>query len=258
MDGQGRSRTTATAERAGTWHHALSLEGVSREYGRGVVALHPIHLTVPRGRFLAVMGPSGCGKSTLLQCAAGLDRPTAGTVRIGGTELSSLKEAALTRLRRERIGFVFQAHHLVPSLSVAENVALPLLLGRRTVGDRALRGLAAVGLGDRGDASPSELSGGQCQRVAIARALVTAPDIVFADEPTGALDPAAAEEVLALLRQAVDREGHTVVMVTHDPFAAAWADEALFLMRGRLVGRQERPDAADIRRFLKDLGVGTA
>ncbi|GLV75058.1 ABC transporter ATP-binding protein [Streptomyces hygroscopicus] len=258
MSWQRWGRTTATAERAGTWHHALTLEGVSREYRRGVVALHPIHLTVPRGRFLAVMGPSGCGKSTLLQCAAGLDRPTAGTVCIGGTELSSLKEAALTRLRRERIGFVFQAHHLVPSLSVAENVSLPLLLGGRAVGDRALRGLAAVGLGDRGEAMPSELSGGQCQRVAIARALVTAPDIVFADEPTGALDPAAAEEALKLLRQAVDRDGHTVVMVTHDPFAAAWADEVLFLMRGKLVGRQERPEAAGIRRVLKDLGEGAA
>ncbi|KUL45552.1 ABC transporter ATP-binding protein [Streptomyces violaceusniger] len=258
MKRQWRGRTTATAEQTGTWHHALALDGVTREYRPGGVALHPIHLTVPRGRFLAVMGPSGCGKSTLLQCAAGLDRPTAGTVRIGGTQLSSLNEAALTRLRRERIGFVFQAHHLVPSLSVAENVALPLMLGGESPGDRHLRALAAVGLGDRGGAVPAELSGGQCQRVAIARALVTTPDIVFADEPTGALDPAAAEEALTLLRQAVDRDGHTVVMVTHDPFAAAWADEALFLMRGKLVWRQERPEAAGIRRVLKELGGRTA
>ncbi|CDR08641.1 ABC transporter ATP-binding protein [Streptomyces iranensis] len=258
MNRHWRGRTTATAERTGTRHHALTLDGVTREYQPGAVALHPIHLTVPRGRFLAVMGPSGCGKSTLLQCAAGLDRPTAGTVRIGGTELSSLNEAALTRLRRERIGFVFQAHHLVPSLSVAENVSLPLMLGGHSVDGRDLRALAAVGLGDRGGAMPYELSGGQSQRVAIARALVTSPDIVFADEPTGALDPAAAEEVLTLLRQAVDRDGHTVVMVTHDPFAAAWADEALFLMRGKLVWRQERPEAADIRRVLKDLGGRTA
>ena len=233
---------------------ALTLKGVAREYRRGVAALHPIDLAVPRGRFLAVMGPSGCGKSTLLQCAAGLDRPTAGTVSIGGTELSSLREAALTRLRRERIGFVFQAHNLVPSLSVAENVSLPLMLGGTRPGDRALRGLDAVGLGDRGDDRPSELSGGQQQRVAIARALVTGPDIIFADEPTGALDPVTAQDVLALLRQAVERDGHTVVMVTHDPAAAAWADEALFLAQGRVVARLDRPDAAEVRQFMRGMG----
>ncbi|MFI0716351.1 ABC transporter ATP-binding protein [Streptomyces inhibens] len=233
---------------------ALTLTGVGREYRRGVVALHPVDLAVPRGRFLAVMGPSGSGKSTLMQCAAGLDRPTAGTVRIGGTELSSLKEAALTRLRRERVGFVFQAHNLVPSLSVMENVALPLLLGGDDAGERARRGLAAVGLGERGEAAPSELSGGQRQRVAIARALVTGPDIVFADEPTGSLDPATAQDVLALLRQAVDRDGHTVVMVTHDPVAAAWADAALFLVRGRVVDRLERPEAAQVHEIMRDLG----
>nr|WSZ97070.1 ABC transporter ATP-binding protein [Streptomyces sp. NBC_00857] len=251
---------TAVAERAdlvpgvSAVPDALTLKGVAREYRRGVAALHPIDLAVPRGRFLAVMGPSGCGKSTLLQCAAGLDRPTAGTVSIGGTELSSLREAALTRLRRERIGFVFQAHNLVPSLSVAENVSLPLMLGGTRPGDRALRGLDAVGLGDRGDDRPSELSGGQQQRVAIARALVTGPDIIFADEPTGALDPVTAQDVLALLRQAVERDGHTVVMVTHDPAAAAWADEALFLARGRVVARLDRPDAAEVRQFMRGMG----
>ncbi|REK90804.1 ABC transporter ATP-binding protein [Streptomyces inhibens] len=233
---------------------ALTLAGVGREYRRGVVALHPVDLAVPRGRFLAVMGPSGSGKSTLMQCAAGLDRPTVGTVRIGGTELSSLKEAALTRLRRERVGFVFQAHNLVPSLSVVENVALPLLLGGDDADERARRGLAAVGLGERGEAAPSELSGGQRQRVAIARALVTGPDIVFADEPTGSLDPATAQDVLALLRQAVDRDGHTVVMVTHDPVAAAWADAALFLLRGRVVDRLERPETAQVHEIIRDLG----
>ncbi|MDT0546507.1 ABC transporter ATP-binding protein [Streptomyces lonegramiae] len=245
---------TLDAAGAGPVADALTLRGVSREYRRGVVALHPVDLTVPRGRFLAVMGPSGSGKSTLLQCAAGLDRPTAGTVRIGGTELASLKETALTRLRRERIGFVFQAHNLVPSLSVAENVALPLLLGGEQPDGRAVRALAAVGLGERGEDRPTELSGGQRQRVAIARALVTEPDIVFADEPTGALDPATAQGVLALLRQAVDRGGHTVVMVTHDPAAAAWADEALFLARGRVVERLERPGADEVSRMMRDLG----
>ncbi|WP_129298573.1 ABC transporter ATP-binding protein [Streptomyces lydicus] len=250
----GRESARATAGRRDPGADALTLEGVGREYRRGVAALHPVDLAVPRGRFLAVMGPSGSGKSTLLQCAAGLDRPTAGAVRIGGTELSSLKEAALTRLRRERVGFVFQAHNLVPSLSVAENVALPLLLGDVPVGERVRRGLAAVGLGERGEAAPSELSGGQRQRVAVARALVTEPDIVFADEPTGSLDPATARDVLALLRGAVDRDGHTVVMVTHDPVAAAWTDEAVFLVRGRIVSRLERPDARQVGRIMRDLG----
>ncbi|WP_327704089.1 ABC transporter ATP-binding protein [Streptomyces decoyicus] len=249
-----RDGATVTAGRGDLVSDALTLEGVGREYRRQVAALHPVDLVVPRGRFLAVMGPSGSGKSTLLQCAAGLDRPTAGTVRIGGTDLSSLKEAALTRLRRERVGFVFQVHNLVPSLSVAENVALPLLLGGVAGEERVRRGLAAVGLGERGGAAPSELSGGQRQRVAIARALVTEPDIVFADEPTGSLDPATAQDVLALLRGAVDGGGHTVVMVTHDPVAAAWADEALFLVRGRVAGRLDRPEAGHVRRIMRDLG----
>ncbi|MFD5397430.1 ABC transporter ATP-binding protein [Streptomyces sp. NPDC127097] len=251
-----RGVVTATAERAEGVSDALTLEGVGREYRRGAVALHPVDLAVARGRFLAVMGPSGSGKSTLLQCAAGLDRPTAGTVRIGGTEVSSLPEAALTRLRRERVGFVFQAHQLVPSLSVAENVALPLLLGGTPGTERVRQGLADVGLGERGDAAPAELSGGQCQRVAIARALVTGPDIVFADEPTGSLDPAAAQDVLALLRRAVDRDGHTVVMVTHDPAAAAWTDEAVFLTGGRIVGSATRPGVAQVGRIMRDLGRG--
>ncbi|MEU5643074.1 ABC transporter ATP-binding protein [Streptomyces milbemycinicus] len=254
----GSGTVSAAGPVVGPVADALTLEGVSREYRRGTVALHPVDLAVPRGRFLAVMGPSGSGKSTLLQCAAGLDRPTAGTVRIGGTELASLKEAALTRLRRERIGFVFQAHNLVPSLSVAENVALPLMLGGAPSDGRAAWALEAVGLAERGQDRPAELSGGQAQRVAIARALVTEPDIVFADEPTGALDPATAHGVLALLRQAVDRDGHTVVMVTHDPVAAAWADEALFLARGRAAGWLDRPGADEVRRVMRDLGRDAA
>lgn len=237
---------------------ALVLEGVSRRYGRRAVALHPVDLVVPPGRFLAVMGKSGSGKSTLLQCAAGLDQPSAGTVRIGGTELSALRESALTRLRRERVGFVFQNHNLVSSLTVAENVALPALLGQGD-GDgpgpeaEVARLLESVGLDGRGNDSPAELSGGQAQRVAIARALIAGPDIVFADEPTGALDPVTAREILALLRRTVDRDGHAVVMVTHDPTAAAWADEVLFLDRGRVAATMAAPDEAGVSETFRRL-----
>ncbi|MGV2922123.1 ABC transporter ATP-binding protein [Streptomyces alfalfae] len=237
---------------------ALVLDGVGKRYRRGVTALAPVDLTVPRGRFLAVMGPSGSGKSTLLQCAAGLDRPSTGAVRIGGVDLGSLSEAALTRLRRERVGFVFQAHNLVPSLSVLENVSLPLLLAGVDDAEAARRALAAVGLGGRAADRPTELSGGQQQRVAIARALVTSPEVVFADEPTGALDPVTAQDVLALLRQAVDRDGHTVVMVTHDPSAAAWTDEALFLTGGTVVERLLAPGAAQVHAVMRSLGRAAA
>ncbi|MBC9713417.1 ABC transporter ATP-binding protein [Streptomyces sp. TRM66268-LWL] len=235
---------------------ALELDGVTREYRAGVRALDEVTLRVPAGRLLAVMGRSGSGKSTLLQCAAGLDRPSTGTVRIGGTDLSGLDEAALTRVRRDRVGFVFQALNLVPSLSVLENAGLPLLLaGASDDRDaRALRALASVGLADRAEDSPAQLSGGQQQRVAIARALVTEPAVVFADEPTGALDPVTAAEVLALLRNAVDMHGQAVVMVTHDPVAAEWADEAVFLHEGRLVDRVERPVAGQVRDVLRTLG----
>ncbi|WP_327359034.1 ABC transporter ATP-binding protein [Streptomyces sp. NBC_01304] len=256
---------------------ALDLDAVSREYQQGVPALDAVSLTLPPGRMLAVMGRSGSGKSTLLQCAAGLDRPTSGTVRIAGTDLAGLKETSLTRLRRDRIGSVFQALNLVPSLSVLENAALPLLLAGGSPGsgsasgfasgsvsgsvsahegyeERALRALEAVGLADRAAEAPARLSGGQQQRVAIARALVNEPEVVFADEPTGALDPVTAAEVLALLRQAVDRSGHTVVMVTHDPAAAEWADEAVFLDRGRLVGSLVQPSAEEVRGALRGLG----
>ncbi|WP_369216726.1 ABC transporter ATP-binding protein [Streptomyces flavofungini] len=235
-------------------HGALRLDGVSRSYRRGVRALAPLDLTVERGRFLAVMGPSGSGKSTLLQCAAGLDRPSTGTVRIGGVDLGPLGEAALTRLRRERVGFVFQAHNLVPSLSVLENVALPLLLGGGHDEGRARRALAEVGLAGRAEDRTDELSGGQQQRVAVARALVTSPEVVFADEPTGALDPATARDVLALLRHAVDADGHTVLMVTHDPAAAAWADEALFLAGGSVVHHLHDPRADQVHDVMRSLG----
>ncbi|MFD9425440.1 MULTISPECIES: ABC transporter ATP-binding protein [unclassified Streptomyces] len=225
---------------------ALSLESVSRRYGRRgsgreATALDMVSCAVPVGSFTAVVGPSGSGKSTFLQCAAGLDRPTSGTVRIGGTDLGSLSEAALTRLRRDRIGFVFQSHalNLVSSLSIEENVVLPLVLaGADPAGTEVLaRGrnlLARVGLAGRGGDGPATLSGGQQQRVAVARALVTDPDVIFADEPTASLDPESATLVLGLLRDAVRADGRTVVMVTHDPVAASWADNVLTMDGGRL------------------------
>ncbi|MCU4746768.1 ABC transporter ATP-binding protein [Streptomyces sp. G-5] len=230
---------------------ALRLDRVSRTYPGGrAPALDGIDLEVPRARFLAVLGRSGSGKSTLLRCAAGLERPTGGAVHLGGVPLAGLRATALTRLRRDRIGFVFQELNLVDSLTVLQNAALPLLLAGAGEGEatwaRALRVLEEVGLADRAAEAPGRLSGGQLQRVAIARALITEPDIIFADEPTGALDPVTAEGVLALLRRAVDAHGHTVVMVTHDPVAAGHADEAIVLDGGRIVRRLERPSAGQV------------
>ncbi|MCD7439933.1 ABC transporter ATP-binding protein [Streptomyces lincolnensis] len=226
---------------------AVELHGVTRRYGRGTSAVHAlrgIDLTLPPATFTAVMGPSGSGKSTFLQCAAGLDRPTAGKVRLGGTEITGMKENKLTALRRTRLGFVFQAFNLLPSLTVEQNVVLPMrLAGHRPDRRRAAEMLAQVGLADKARRRPGQLSGGQQQRVAIARALVTRPDVVFADEPTGALDTTTAAEILSLLRQAVDTQGATVVMVTHDPSAAAWADRVLFLADGEIVDRLDRAPA---------------
>ncbi|RBM11821.1 ABC transporter ATP-binding protein [Streptomyces sp. PT12] len=225
---------------------ALRLVSVTKVYGSdatgtGVTALDSVSLSLPTGGFTAVMGPSGSGKSTLLTCAAGLDRPTGGLVVVDGCELTG-DEAAATRLRRERIGFVFQACDLLPTLTVLENVALPVrLAGRRVDAARAVDILRRVGLGARLDHLPSELSGGQRQRVAVARALVTEPALILADEPTGALDTRSARDVLGLLRRAVDEYGRTVVMVTHDPVAASFADEVLFLADGRLVDRLPAP-----------------
>ncbi|WP_367041894.1 ABC transporter ATP-binding protein [Streptomyces sp. Je 1-332] len=237
------------APRGADW--AVELHGVRRRYGRGSGAVHAlggIDLALERGSFTAVMGPSGSGKSTFLQCAAGLDRPSEGTVRLGGTEITSMSENKLTALRRTRLGFVFQAFNLLPSLTVEQNVVLPMrLAGHRPDRRRAADVLARVGLGpDKHKRRPGELSGGQQQRVAIARALVTNPDVIFADEPTGALDTTTAAEILTLLRSAVDGMGATVVMVTHDPAAAAYADRVLFLADGAIVDRLERASAAEI------------
>ncbi|MFI5769845.1 ABC transporter ATP-binding protein [Streptomyces sp. NPDC051658] len=213
---------------------AVRLRSVRRAYG-GVDALGGIDLTVRAGTFTAVMGPSGSGKSTLLHCAAGLDRPTSGTVEVGGVRLTGLGERRLTLLRRDRIGFVFQAFNLLPSLTAAQNVALPLrLAGRRPSRTEVRDALARVGLADRAGHRPAELSGGQQQRVALARALITRPAVLFGDEPTGALDTATSQGVMEMLRELVDLEGQTIVMVTHDPVAAAYADRVVFLVDGQV------------------------
>ncbi|MFE3033538.1 ABC transporter ATP-binding protein [Streptomyces canus] len=219
-----------------------------------VTALHDVTLAFPRGTFTAVMGPSGSGKSTLLQCAAGLDRPTSGSVALSGTELTTLSETKLTLFRRERIGFVFQAFNLLPSLTAEQNVALPLrLAGRRVPKARVREVLRQVGLAERARHRPTELSGGQQQRVALARALVTRPEVLFGDEPTGALDSQTGREVLTLLRAMVDREGQTVVMVTHDPVAASYADRVVFLVDGRVNGELVGADAHDIATHMATL-----
>ncbi|WP_418063990.1 ABC transporter ATP-binding protein [Pimelobacter simplex] len=226
---------------------ALEVQGLTRTYGEGaagVVALAGIDLAFRRGTFTAVMGPSGSGKSTFLTCAAGLDRPTSGRVLIGGEDVTDWDEERRTTLRRERIGFVFQGFHLLPYLSAEQNVGLPRrLAGRRPDRARVRALLERVGLDDRAHHLPGSLSGGQQQRVALARALVTDPDVVLADEPTGALDSATARQVLGMLRASVTDLGQTVVMVTHDPVAASYADEVVFLVDGRVAGRMAEPTA---------------
>ncbi|MGK5738597.1 ABC transporter ATP-binding protein [Micromonospora sp. URMC 103] len=225
--------------------HTVTLTEVRAVYGSGsrrVTALDGVTTAFASGTFTAVMGPSGSGKSTLLHCAAGLDRPAEGSVTVDGIRLDELGENALTRLRRDRIGFVFQAFNLISTLTAAQNVELPLrLAGRRPAASEVTAALAAVGLAERAGHRPGELSGGEQQRVAIARALVTRPAVVFADEPTGALDSAASGLVLRLLRSLVDDHGQTVVMVTHDPVAAAHADRILLLADGRLVDEVTGP-----------------
>ncbi|MGW1236839.1 ABC transporter ATP-binding protein [Streptomyces californicus] len=237
---------------------AVRLRSVTRSYGKGasaVTALDNVSLDIPRGTFTAVMGPSGSGKSTFLQCTAGLDRPTAGQVFLGETDLSGLSEKKLTLLRRDRIGFVFQAFNLLPSLTAAQNVALPLrLAGRRPGRNDVLDVLEKVGLRERAGHRPGELSGGQQQRVALARALVTRPEVLFGDEPTGALDTTTGREVLTLLREMVDR-GQTVVMVTHDPVAASFADRVLFLTDGRVHGELLVPTAEQVAAHMTGLAA---
>ncbi len=230
---------------------------LTRVFGEGdtaVTALDGVSVEFPSGNFTAIMGPSGSGKSTLMHCLAGLDRPTAGSVRIDGTDVGALGDNELTELRRDKIGFVFQFFNLLPVLTAEENILLPLKLAGRDP-DQALMNeiVAAVGLGDRLSHRPSQLSGGQQQRVAIARALVSKPAVVFADEPTGNLDSRSSEEVLALLRHAVDQLGQTVVMVTHDATAAATADRILVLADGRIVRDEGSLGAEEVLDVMKQL-----
>ena len=224
------------------------MESVGRRYGAAQPwALRDVSVRVPAGTFVAVMGATGSGKSTLLHCAAGLDRPTGGEVTLAGRNITRMREAALTRLRRDRVGFVFQSYNLLSELTVRQNVLLPSRLGGRRVSGADLDAvLESVGLAGRAGQRVGELSGGQQQRVAVARALVTRPAVVFADEPTGALDPTTGGRVLGLLRDAVDELGVTVVMVTHDPAAARVSDRLLLLRDGRLVADTPTPDAATI------------
>ena len=226
---------------------ALEVSDLRRTYGTGagaVEALAGVDLAFRAGTFTAVMGPSGSGKSTFLSCAAGLETPTSGRVAIAGQDISGWSETDRTHLRRERIGFVFQGFHLMPYLTAEQNIGLPLrLAGRRPDRARVRTLLDRVDLAERAHHLPSALSGGQQQRVAIARALVTDPAVVLADEPTGALDTRTAASVLTLLRTTVSELGQTVVMVTHDPVAASYADSVVFLVDGRVAGRMANPTA---------------
>ncbi|MEU7004094.1 ABC transporter ATP-binding protein [Nonomuraea sp. NPDC046570] len=237
----------------------VSMDAVSKVYGKGqsaVAALREVSVAIPRGTFTAVMGPSGSGKSTFLHCAAGLDVPSSGSVRLGGTELAGMNETKLTELRRQRVGFVFQMFNLVSSLTVLENITLPLrLAGVRPDQAWLSEVVNRVGLEGRTTHHPAQLSGGQQQRVAIARALVTRPEVVFGDEPTGALDTMTAREVLGLLRDVVSVMGQTVVMVTHDPVAASYADTVLFLADGRIVDTMAAPTADKVAVRMTHLGA---
>jgi len=231
---------------------------VTKVYGRGateVRALDGVSVDLPAGQYTAIMGPSGSGKSTLLHCLAGLDRITSGQVFIGDTELSRLSDKQLTLLRRDKVGFVFQTFNLLPTLTAAENIELPLAIAGRKP-DRSFldKVIDAVGLRERLAHKPAELSGGQQQRVAGARALATQPEIIFADEPTGNLDSKSSAELLGFMRRSVDEFGQTIVMVTHDPTAASYADHVLFLADGRIVDELANPTAEKVLDFMKRLG----
>lgn len=240
----------ASAARRGEAAPALSLEAISRSYGRRgnkVHALREVSEEFAAGTFTAVMGPSGSGKSTLIQCAAGLDKPTHGKVRLGEIELSRLKEPQLTKTRRQEIGFIFQAFNLLPALNARQNIELPVRLGGKAVDEEWFNQLVhQIGIEERLRQQPAQLSGGQQQRVAIARALISRPSVVFADEPTGALDTTTARNTLELLRSTVDTLGQTIIMVTHDPVAASFADRVLFLADGQVVDRMHQAPAETI------------
>ncbi|MFD2473424.1 ABC transporter ATP-binding protein [Amycolatopsis silviterrae] len=236
----------------------VSLRSVCKTYGSGagqVTALRDLTVQFGRGSFTAVMGPSGAGKSTFLHCAAGLDRPSSGTVLLGGTDLAGLDETGLTVLRRERAGFVFQAYNLLASLTVADNISLPMRMAGLAPDQAWLEEVVRrVGLAGRLDRHPAQLSGGQQQRVAIARALAPRPEVVFADEPTGALDTRTGRQVLELLRQLVDETGQTVIMVTHDPVAASHAHRVVFLADGALADEMTEPSPDRVAERMTTLG----
>jgi putative ABC transport system ATP-binding protein len=257
MAGYPYRRPAAAFVNLGRMDSIVTAVDVRRRYGEGhaaVDALAGVSVGFERGRFSAVMGPSGSGKSTLMHILAGLDRPTSGTVILDGEELTGLDDGELTRLRRDKLGFVFQFFNLIPVLTAEENVMLPLsIAGRKPDGDWYERLVDRVGLGDRLTHRPAELSGGQQQRVAVARALVSRPAVVFADEPTGNLDSKASEEVLMLLRRAVDEFGQTVVIVTHDPEAASHADRLLVLRDGHLVHDAAAGTASEVIELMKEV-----
>jgi putative ABC transport system ATP-binding protein len=243
----------------GITEEVVRLDSVRKRYGNersGVLALAGVTIGFQRGTFTAVMGPSGSGKSTLLHCAAGLDKPTDGSVKLEGRELSGLSENDLTKIRRERVGFIFQAFNLLSALTVEQNITLPLKLAGRTPDKAAVdEVIHRVGLSERKEHRPGELSGGQQQRVAIARALVSRPAVIFGDEPTGALDTRTALEILGLLRDAVHDGGQTAIVVTHDPVAAAHADRVVFLADGRLAGELRSPTVEQVADKLTHLGA---
>ena len=250
--------TSAVASDPAAATVAARAEEVTKVYGSGeaaVRALDNITVEFAESRYTAIMGPSGSGKSTLLHCLAGLDRVTAGRVVLGDIEISSVSEKQLTVVRRDKIGFVFQSYNLIPTLNAIENITLPLALaGRKPNKEWLDRVISTVGLADRLSHRPSELSGGQQQRVAVARALVSRPQVIFADEPTGNLDSKASAEILGFMRQAVSNLGQTIVMVTHDPIAAGYADRVVFLADGKIVDELQNPTAEAVIDRVKNLG----
>ena len=250
--------TTVTAPAPRPTTLAASAIDLTKTYGRGETAVHAldrVSVGIEDGRFTSIMGPSGSGKSTLMHVLAGLDTPTTGRCFLGETELTGLSDSQLTRLRRESVGFVFQSFNLLPTLTARQNIRLPLdLAGRGAEVEWERTVVAALGIEDRLHHRPGELSGGQQQRVALARALVTRPRVIFADEPTGALDSATGAEVLTLLRRSVDEWGQTVVMVSHDATAAAYGDRVILLADGRVAGDIVDPDTDAILAAVRDLG----
>jgi putative ABC transport system ATP-binding protein len=236
---------------------AARAEGLTKIYGQGdtqVVALDAVNVGFDRGRFTAIMGPSGSGKSTLMHCMAGLDSVTSGSAYIGNVDISALDDKHLTRLRRDAVGFIFQSFNLIPTLTAIENITLPMDIAGRKPDQAWLDTIIdTVGLRDRLKHKPSEMSGGQQQRVACARALASKPQIIFADEPTGNLDSKSGAEVLGFLRRSVQQMGQTIVMVTHDPVAASYADRVVFLADGRVVSEMTDPTSASVLERMKDL-----